>query len=164
MDAERVGDIDRSGAIEGNALRVGQTSGNRCDITGGRNFTHRLASCIGDIEIAEVIDGDSMRVIEACRVAFAIHKTRHAGLAGDGGDASVRGDLTDYEVIFVGDIGVARFVHGYGPRIAEMRVISLGVLPARIARRAGQESDGAFRTDFANGVAGELSQINVSSV
>ena len=122
-----------------------------------------MVARIGDVNIAQSVDRDTVGLLESRKAAVAIHRAADAGDAGDRAHIARGGDAAQRVVERIDNINVGRGARfhrdAFGLAEAGERTESIG--RAAEAGRTGERDDVAA-ADFADGVVAGVGDVNVA--
>ena len=120
-----------------------------------------MAEGIRHIDGAVRAHRHTIRIGQARRRARAVVRARQHGNAGKIGHIPRRRDFADGLVERVGDINGAVGIHGQAGRRIEAREATVAVVGAAEAGATRQRGDLSGRGDFADGMVGEVRDIDI---
>ena len=174
---ERVGDVDHTRAVDGDAVGLVETrDGERCSVSRakrsgrarirarhitGRNLANRRVVGIRDIHIARRVDCNTGGKRKARRAQGTIGARPDTSRSTRRGDGAVLRNPTNEMVISVRDVSCARSIHGDTKRVIKPGRSAETIDGPDTPRRAGQSLHDATGRNTTNRVVVRVGHIDV---
>ncbi len=149
-----------AGTVAGTCFAGGASQG--CDYPGGGDLADLIIVAVGHVDVARTVHRHTVGSIKSCRAADAIAGTCLPGGASQGGNYARRSDLADLRIVLIGNIEVARAVHGHTRGIVESCRAAGAIAGTRLPSGAGKGGDDARWSDLADLIIVGVGHVNVA--